>query len=53
MLAHLAEAAAESGSAVHGRVLPENHRMIDVFRESGFDRRSRAARRLHVTMPTG
>jgi len=37
LLAHLAEAAVENGVAVfEARVLPENHRMIEVFRDSGF-----------------
>lgn len=37
LLGHLAEAAQEHGIAVfEGRVLPQNHRMLEVFRESGF-----------------
>jgi acetate---CoA ligase (ADP-forming) len=37
LLAHLAEAAVENGiSAFEGHVLSQNHRMIEVFRESGF-----------------
>jgi acetate---CoA ligase (ADP-forming) len=37
LLAHLAEVADEQGiSAFFAEVLPENHRMIEVFRESGF-----------------
>jgi acetate---CoA ligase (ADP-forming) len=37
LLAHLAQAAKENGINVfEARVLPENHRMIEVFRESGF-----------------
>jgi acetate---CoA ligase (ADP-forming) len=37
LLGHLAEAVAEQGVRVfEAEVLPENHRMIDVFRESGF-----------------
>ncbi len=37
LLAHLAEVAAESGISVFwAEVMPENHRMIEVFRESGF-----------------
>jgi acetyl coenzyme A synthetase (ADP forming)-like protein len=37
LLAHLAEVAAERGVQVFlAEVLPQNHRMIDVFRESGF-----------------
>ena len=37
LVAHLADAAGEAGiSTFHAHVLPENHRMIDVFRRSGF-----------------
>jgi acetyl coenzyme A synthetase (ADP forming)-like protein len=37
MLAHLAEAAEENGIETFvAEVLPQNHRMIDMFRESGF-----------------
>ena len=37
MLGHLAEIAAENGITVfEGHVLPQNHRMIEVFRQSGF-----------------
>ena len=37
LLAHLAEAAHANGVAVFfAEVLPQNHRMIEVFRESGF-----------------
>jgi acetyl coenzyme A synthetase (ADP forming)-like protein len=37
LLAHLAEAAAEAGIQVFvAEVLPQNHRMVDVFRQSGF-----------------
>ena len=37
LLAHLAEVAAEHGFSVfEAEVLPGNHRMIEVFRESGF-----------------
>ncbi len=37
LLAHLAEVAHESGVEVFtAEVLPQNHRMIEVFRESGF-----------------
>src|SRR3989440_5732797 len=43
LLAHLAEAATENGIRVfEARVLAENHRMIEVFRESGFPVRMRA-----------
>jgi acetate---CoA ligase (ADP-forming) len=37
LLAHLAEVAEENGFAVLvAEVLPQNHRMVEVFRESGF-----------------
>ncbi len=37
LLAHLAEVAGENGIAVFvAEVLPQNHRMVEVFRESGF-----------------
>lgn len=37
LLGHLAEAATENGIHVfEAEVLPENHRMVEVFRESGF-----------------
>jgi len=37
LLAHLAEVASEHGISVFwAEVMPENHRMIEVFRESGF-----------------
>jgi acetate---CoA ligase (ADP-forming) len=37
LVAHLADAAGDAGiSTFHAHVLPENHRMIDVFRRSGF-----------------
>ncbi|MGZ5212132.1 MAG: bifunctional acetate--CoA ligase family protein/GNAT family N-acetyltransferase [Actinomycetota bacterium] len=37
LVAHLADAAGDAGiSTFHAQVLPENHRMIDVFRRSGF-----------------
>ncbi|MDQ3770548.1 MAG: GNAT family N-acetyltransferase [Actinomycetota bacterium] len=37
LLAHLAEAAEDNGvSLFEAEVLPENHRMIEVFRQSGF-----------------
>ncbi|MGH2656541.1 MAG: GNAT family N-acetyltransferase [Actinomycetota bacterium] len=42
LLGHLAEVAAEHDLAVFDAdVLPENHRMIEVFRESGFQVRTR------------
>ena len=43
LLAHLAEAAEEQGVSVfEAEVLPQNHRMIGVFRESGFGVRMRS-----------
>ena len=37
LVAHLADAAGNAGiSTFHAQVLPENHRMIEVFRRSGF-----------------
>jgi acetate---CoA ligase (ADP-forming) len=43
LIAHLAQAADEAGlSTFHALVLPENHRMVDVFRRSGFPIRLRA-----------
>ncbi len=37
LVAHLADAAGDAGiSTFHAHVLPENHRMIEVFRRSGF-----------------
>ena len=43
LLAHLAEAAEEQGVSVfEAQVLPQNHRMIGVFRESGFGVRMRS-----------
>lgn len=42
MLAHLSEAAGEAGIArFEAQVLPENHRMLEVFRQSGFPTRTR------------
>ena len=44
LLAHLAEAAQERGVSVfEAEVLPHNHRMAKVFRESGFAVRTRSA----------
>ena len=41
LLAHLAEAAEDAGiSRLEAVMMPENHRMIEVFRESGFDARA-------------
>ena len=43
LLAHLAEAAEERGVSVfEADVLPHNHRMVEVFRESGFAVRTRS-----------
>jgi acetate---CoA ligase (ADP-forming) len=43
LLAHLAEVAHESGIATFtAEVLPQNHRMIEVFHESGFPTRTRS-----------
>src|SRR5688500_16892631 len=43
LLAHLAEAAQEQGVSVfEAEVLPHNHRMVEVFRESGFAVRTRS-----------
>ncbi len=53
LLAHLAAAAKDAGVTVlEAEVLPENHRMIEVFRESGFpvDVTSRAGV-IHVELP--
>ena len=37
LIAHLAQAADDAGISIfHALVLPENHRMVDVFRRSGF-----------------
>ena len=54
MLAHLAEAAEERGVSIfEAEVLPHNHRMVEVFRESGFAVRTRSAPDvLHVEFPT-
>ena len=55
LLAHLAEVAQDNGISVFtAEVMPENHRMIEVFRESGFPVeivvRGRAS--IHVELPT-
>jgi acetyl coenzyme A synthetase (ADP forming)-like protein len=43
LVAHLAQAAEEAGiRSFYAEVLPENHRMIGVFRQSGFDLSIRA-----------
>ncbi len=45
LLAHLAEAATDIGiETLEAEVMPENHRMIEVFRESGFPVDVRAPR---------
>ncbi len=54
MLAHLASAAADHGIATFtAQVLPANHRMIDVFRQSGFPLHTRSTRdAVEVDFPT-
>ncbi len=54
MLAHLAEAAGEIGiETLEAEVMPENHRMIEVFRASGLPVEVRArAGSVHVEMPS-
>jgi acetyl coenzyme A synthetase (ADP forming)-like protein len=54
LLAHLAEAAEEGGIGwFEAEVLPENHRMIEVFRESGFTVRTHSvAGEIHLELPT-
>ena len=54
LLAHLAEAAAGAGiDTFVAEVLPYNHRMIDVFRQSGFAVELRSAPdAIHVEFPT-
>jgi acetyl coenzyme A synthetase (ADP forming)-like protein len=54
LLAHLAEVARESGIVeFHAEVLPHNHRMIEVFRESGFPvETSSAPGAILVELPT-
>ena len=54
LLAHLAELADEAGiTTFEAEVLPENHRMIEVFRESGFPvETSSAPGSIHVLFPT-
>jgi acetyl coenzyme A synthetase (ADP forming)-like protein len=54
LLAHLAEVAHENGIPIFvAEVLPQNHRMIEVFRESGFPTRtSSEPGLLRVEMPT-
>jgi acetate---CoA ligase (ADP-forming) len=54
LLAHLAEAAEDAG--IHwfeAEVLPQNHRMIDVFRDSGFAVRAHSVPgAIHLEFPT-
>jgi len=54
LLAHLAEVAQENGiEAFFAEVLPQNHRMVDVFRESGFPTEtSSEPGSIHVELPT-
>jgi RimJ/RimL family protein N-acetyltransferase/predicted CoA-binding protein len=54
LLAHLAEAAQERNVSVfEAEVLPHNHRMVEVFRESGFAARMRSGPDvLRVEFPT-
>jgi hypothetical protein len=54
LLAHLAEAAAEEGISVFSAItLPANHRMIGVFRDSGFPVEVTARPgELHIRLPT-
>ncbi len=54
LLAHLAEVAGEAGVEVFfAEVLPQNHRMIEVFRESGFPiETSSEPGSIRVEMPT-
>ena len=54
LLAHLAEAAQEKGVSVfEAEVLPHNHRMAEVFRESGFAVRTRSGPDvLRIEFPT-
>jgi acyl-CoA synthetase (NDP forming)/GNAT superfamily N-acetyltransferase len=54
MLAHLADTARSAGiSRFFAEVLPDNHRMVDVFRESGFEVTVSAdPEQLIFTMPT-
>ena len=54
LLAHLAEVAQEHGISVfNAEVMPENHRMIEVFRESGIPvEMSSRPGSIHVELPT-
>ena len=54
LLAHLAEVAQDNGIPLFvAEVLPQNHRMIEVFRESGFPIETRSVPgSIHVELPT-
>ena len=54
LLAHLAQVADERGIATfEAEILPQNHRMIEVFRESGFPVEVRSVPgSIHVELPT-
>ncbi|MGV1050028.1 MAG: GNAT family N-acetyltransferase [Solirubrobacterales bacterium] len=54
LLAHLAEVALENGiETFHAEILPQNHRMIEMLRESGFPVEVRAGREsVSVELPT-
>ena len=54
LLAHLAEVAQDNGISVFtAEVMPDNHRMIEVFRESGFPvEMSSQPGSIHVELPT-
>ncbi len=54
LLAHLAEVAQANGvEAFFAEVMPENHRMVEVFRESGFPiETSSEPGAIHVELPT-
>jgi acetyl coenzyme A synthetase (ADP forming)-like protein len=54
LLAHLAEAAEDAGILwFEAEVLPENHRMVDVFRDSGFAvMTSSVPGAIHIEFPT-
>jgi GNAT superfamily N-acetyltransferase len=54
LLAHLAEVAQDNGISVFtAEVMPDNHRMIEVFRESGFPvETSSQPGSIHIELPT-
>jgi acetyl coenzyme A synthetase (ADP forming)-like protein len=54
LLAHLAEVADDSGIGLfYAEVMPQNHRMIEVFRDSGFPiETSSEPGAIHVELPT-